>query len=79
MKKLFAKLKMWWHIRVLNRPYWRRIYPELISNNITSIQPMSESASLIFYLRFRYSSNSRGKIRSYIENKEEVDWAKEGF
>jgi len=43
----------------LNIPLVRRIYPQIVANNIVSTQPLSEPASLIHYLRFRYSGNTQ--------------------
>lgn len=36
-------------------PMVRKIYPKLISNDIVGVQPLGQSASLIFYLRYRYA------------------------
>lgn len=38
-------------------PLVRRIYPQLISNKIVSVQPLLGPTGLVYYLRFRYSSN----------------------
>lgn len=38
-------------------PLVRRIYPSLIANKITSTQPLLGPTGLVYYLRFRYSSN----------------------
>lgn len=43
-------------------PLVRRIYPQLISNKIVSVQPLLGPTGLVYYLRFRYSSN-KGKMR----------------
>jgi len=32
----------------------RKVYPSLIASSIVSVQPMSQPASLIFYLKHRY-------------------------
>jgi hypothetical protein len=40
-------------------PLTRRIYPQLIANNIVSVQPMMGPASLAYYLRHKYSGNSQ--------------------
>ena len=37
-------------------PLVRRIYPRLIANKITSVQPLLGPTGLVYYLRFRYSS-----------------------
>jgi len=38
-------------------PLVRRIYPQLIANKIVSVQPLLGPTGLVYYLRFRYSSN----------------------
>src|SRR3954468_11880905 len=43
-------------------PLVRRIYPQLISNKIVSVQPLLGPTGLVYYLRFRYSSN-KGSTR----------------
>ena len=43
-------------------PLVRRIYPQLIANKIVSVQPLLGPVGLVYYLRFRYSSN-KGDIR----------------
>jgi hypothetical protein len=43
-------------------PLVRRIYPQLISNKIVSVQPLLGPAGLVYYMRFRYSSN-KGDVR----------------
>lgn len=38
-------------------PLIRRIYPKLIAEKLVSVQPMmSEPSSLVYYLRYRYST-----------------------
>lgn len=36
-------------------PLIRKSYPKLIADNLVGIQPMSQPASLIFYIRYRYA------------------------
>jgi hypothetical protein len=36
-------------------PLVRRIYPQLISEKIVSVQPMTEPSGLNFYLNYKYS------------------------
>lgn len=36
-------------------PLVRRVYPNLIANELVGVQPMTSPASLIFYLKYRYS------------------------
>lgn len=48
-------------------PLIRRIYPQLIANKIVSVQPLLGPTGLVYYLRFRYSSN-KGAIRGQDNN-----------
>lgn len=48
-------------------PLVRRIYPQLIANKIVSVQPLLGPTGLVYYLRFRYSSN-KGSIRGADNN-----------
>ena len=48
-------------------PLVRRIYPQLIANKIVSVQPLLGPAGLVYYLRFRYSSN-KGATRGQSNN-----------
>lgn len=43
-------------------PLVRRIYPQLIANKIVSVQPLLGPTGLVFYLRFKYTSN-KGAMR----------------
>lgn len=43
-------------------PLVRRIYPQLIANKIVTVQPLLGPTGLVYYLRFRYSSN-KGAMR----------------
>jgi len=36
-------------------PLIRKSYPRLISDNLVGVQPMSQPASLLFYIRYRYA------------------------
>jgi len=38
-------------------PLLRKSYPKLIADNLVGVQPMSQPASLIFYIRYRYAMN----------------------
>jgi hypothetical protein len=38
-------------------PLIRKSYPRLIADNLVGVQPMSQPASLIFYIRYRYAMN----------------------
>ena len=40
-------------------PLVRRIYPQLIANDLVHVQPLAGPAALIYYLNFRYSENSQ--------------------
>lgn len=48
-------------------PLIRRIYPQLIANKIVSVQPLLGPVGLVYYLRFRYSSN-KGATRGADNN-----------
>lgn len=48
-------------------PLVRRIYPQLIANKIVSVQPLLGPTGLVYYLRFRYSSN-KGATRGQDNN-----------
>ena len=48
-------------------PLVRRIYPQLIANKIVSVQPLLGPTGLVYYLRFRYSTN-KGAIRGADNN-----------
>ena len=48
-------------------PLVRRIYPQLIANKIVSVQPLLGPTGLVYYLRFRYSSN-KGAVRGASNN-----------
>jgi hypothetical protein len=48
-------------------PLVRRIYPQLIANKIVSVQPLLGPTGLVYYLRFRYSSN-KGSTRGADNN-----------
>lgn len=43
-------------------PLVRRIYPQLIANKVVSVQPLLGPTGLVYYLRFKYSSN-KGAMR----------------
>lgn len=48
-------------------PLVRRIFPQLIANKIVSVQPLLGPTGLVYYLRFRYSSN-KGATRGASNN-----------
>lgn len=48
-------------------PLVRRIYPQLIANKVVSVQPLLGPTGLVYYLRFRYSTN-KGEIRGADNN-----------
>jgi len=48
-------------------PLVRRIFPQLIANKIVSIQPLLGPTGLVYYLRYRYSSN-KGATRGASNN-----------
>ena len=47
-------------------PLVRRIYPQLIANKIVTVQPLLGPTGLVYYLRFRYSSN-KGSTRGAVQ------------
>jgi len=47
-------------------PLVRRIYPQLIANKIVTVQPLLGPTGLVYYLRFRYSSN-KGATRGAVQ------------
>lgn len=48
-------------------PLVRRIYPQLIANKIVSVQPLLGPTGLVYYLRFRYSSN-KGSMQGAVQS-----------
>jgi len=48
-------------------PLVRRIYPQLIANKVVSVQPLLGPTGLVYYLRFRYSTN-KGDVRGADNN-----------
>lgn len=44
-------------------PLIRKSYPRLIADNLVGVQPMSQPASLIFYIRYRYAL-SKGQTQA---------------
>jgi hypothetical protein len=44
-------------------PLLRKSYPKLIADNLVGVQPMSQPASLIFYIRYRYAL-TKGQTRA---------------
>ena len=48
-------------------PLVRRIYPQLIANKVVSVQPLLGPTGLVYYLRFRYSTN-KGATRGADNN-----------
>jgi hypothetical protein len=48
-------------------PLVRRIYPQLIANKLVSVQPLLGPAGLVYYLRYRMSSN-KGATRGADNN-----------
>jgi len=43
-------------------PLIRKSYPKLIADNLVGVQPMSQPASLIFYIRYRYALSKGGTV-----------------
>lgn len=48
----------------LNSPFpqVRRVFPSMIANQITSVQPMSLPSGLIFYIDYMYGSGSSSNV-----------------
>ena len=68
-------------------PIVRRVFPNLIANNIVSVQPIAAPAGIIFYLKYQYGTEKPGNPASgytgqdYPEYSmyEEVAGAQEGY
>jgi hypothetical protein len=45
-------------------PIVRRVFPNLIANNIVSVQPIAAPAGIIFYLRYQYGTNRPGNANA---------------
>jgi hypothetical protein len=46
-------------------PIVRRVFPNLIANNIVSVQPISAPAGIIFYLKYQQGTERPGNDRGY--------------
>jgi hypothetical protein len=68
-------------------PIVRRVFPNLIANNIVSVQPIAAPAGIIFYLKYQYGTEKPGNPtggytgQDYPEYSmyEEVAGAQEGY
>ena len=61
----------------LSIPLVRRVYPQLIADNIVSVQPLSwPDMPLDWLVNYTFSENSGGKRKIL---REKVNWKKEGF
>lgn len=49
------------NFRRISIPLVRRIFPQLIANKIVSVQPLLGPVGLVYYLRFRYSTDKGTK------------------
>lgn len=49
-------------------PLVRRIYPQLIANKVVSVQPLLGPTGLVYYLRFRYSSNKGATLGQDLQS-----------
>lgn len=58
-------------------PLVRRIYPQLIANDIVNVQPMMNSNVADIYANWNHAGGTRWRYRR--PEKIEVDWKKEGF
>jgi len=58
-------------------PLMRRIYPQLIANQIYSVQPLACPTGLVHYLRYKYSENKGSTINTdgwIIKSKKKKIW-----
>jgi len=58
-------------------PLVRRIYPQLIANNIVSVQPLAGPSILPHYIRHQYSQNKESPINNdewIIKSKKKKIW-----
>lgn len=55
------------NFKKISIPLIRRVYPQLIANKIVSVQPLLGPTGLVYYMRFRYSSN-KGSVRGADNN-----------
>ncbi len=46
-------------------PIVRRVFPNLIANNIVSVQPLSAPSGIIFYLKYQYGTDRPGNPDGY--------------
>lgn len=56
----------------------KRIYPQLISDQVVAIQPVRQPATMAWLENYRFSENSGGRKRKKSTSVK-VDWKKEGF
>lgn len=57
----------------LSVPLIRRVYPQLIANNVVSVQPLLGPTGLVHYLRWQYSENAKNQEWK-IKKKRKKDW-----
>jgi hypothetical protein len=50
-------------------PLVRRVYPQIVANNIVSVQPLLGPTGLIHYLRYRYSQNKGMQQEEIVRSK----------
>ena len=50
-------------------PLMRKIYPQLIANKIVNVQPLLGPTGLVYYLKYRYSSNSKTPEPVFVPRK----------
>lgn len=61
-------------------PIIQRAYPTMHTlQEIMAVQPMTGPASLVYYLRWRYSTASGRRHGRCLRSLPRVDWKKEGF
>jgi hypothetical protein len=59
-------------------PMIRRTFPELITNEIVGVQPMSGPVGLAFALRYRYDDNSLGGYTGNSDGRDPSGWTANG-
>lgn len=56
----------------------KRVYPQLISDQVVAIQPVHRPATMAWLENYRFSENSGG-LKRKKSTSVKVDWKKEGF
>ncbi len=56
-------------------PIVRRVFPNLIANNIVSVQPIAAPAGIIFYLKYQYGTDRPGNPSGSIADKDYPEYS----